>query len=172
MPRELLILRHAKSAWDTDAPTDFERPLARRGLKAAPRMGKWIRRQKMIPDHIIASPARRAQQTVKLACKAMKVSKKEINQDARIYGASTEDFLTILAETPKSAQRVMLVGHNPGLEFLFAYLCELPDNGPFDYEAGLIKTATAVLLEMPDDWSTLPSGCARLVVKQNPRQLK
>ncbi len=170
MPRELLIMRHAKSAWDTDAPTDFDRPLAKRGLKAAPRMGKWIRRQGLVPDHIICSPARRAQQTVHLACKGMKIDKNKIKWDPTIYGADTQDFLAILAKVPKSVQRAMLVGHNPGLEFLFGYLHVMPEGSP--YEDALIKTATVVALEMPDDWSSLPGGCARLIKRKNPRDLK
>ena len=64
MPRELLILRHAKSAWDTNAPSDFERPLAKRGRRAAPRVGRWLEEQGLIPDHVVSSPAERAKQTV------------------------------------------------------------------------------------------------------------
>ena len=58
--RELLILRHAKSAWDTDAVSDFDRPLAKRGRKDAPRMGKWLRRRRLVPGYVLSSPARRA----------------------------------------------------------------------------------------------------------------
>ena len=55
MSRELLILRHAKSDWGTDALTDFERPLAKRGKKDAPRVGKWLRDQALVPDHVVSA---------------------------------------------------------------------------------------------------------------------
>ena len=71
MSRELLVLRHAKSAWDTNAPSDFERPLAKRGRRAAPRVGRWLEEQGLIPDHVVSSPAERAKQTVIAVCQAL-----------------------------------------------------------------------------------------------------
>jgi phosphohistidine phosphatase len=64
MSRELLVLRHAKSAWDTDAPSDFARPLSKRGRKAAPRVGRWLRAHRLQPDLVVASTALRVRQTV------------------------------------------------------------------------------------------------------------
>ena len=169
MARELIILRHAKSAWDTDALTDFDRPLAKRGLKAAPRMGRFLKKQKVRPSYVVSSPARRAKQTVTLACKEMKFSKKNINWDERIYGAGTSDLLGVLAEIPAKQKMVMIVGHNPGLEFLYNHLvAEAALNDGF---GGMVKTATSVRLSMPDDWTDLPEGCADLLMIQHPRHL-
>ncbi|MBF0621149.1 MAG: histidine phosphatase family protein [Magnetococcales bacterium] len=169
MGRELIILRHAKSAWDTDAVTDFERPLAKRGLKSAPKMGKWMKKQSMHPDYIVSSPAKRAKQTVKLATKKMGIPKEQINLDMRIYHAGTDDLLEVLSETPPEAKRAMIVGHNPGLEFLFHYLVGGFPGGSFD--AGAVKTATVVHLNMPDNWTDLKEGCAELNKVQHPREL-
>lgn len=169
MARKLIIMRHAKSAWDTDATTDFERPLAKRGKGDAPRMGQWIIKQKLMPDHIVSSPAQRAKQTTLKACKAMEIKKEKINWDPRIYGAGTEDLLEVLAEVPAKASTVLLIGHNPGMEFLFSFLAE--KNGAFDPELSMIKTATAVILDMPDNWKNLESGCAKFIKIQHPREL-
>lgn len=169
MARQLLILRHAKSAWDTDAATDFERPLAKRGKGDAPRMGAWLKEQNLVPDHIVSSPAKRAKQTTMRACKAMDAKKDKVNWDPRIYGAGTQDLLEVLAEAPGKADRVLLVGHNPGLEFLFSFLAE--KSGEIDPELSMIKTATLVVLDMPDDWKSLESGCAKIVKIQYPREL-
>lgn len=169
MSRQLLILRHAKSAWDTGAPTDFERPLAKRGRRDAPRMGKWMKSHKTIPDYVVASPAERARQTVIEVCKQMGIKKKKINFDSRIYGAGVEELLEVLAEAPKKAERVMIVGHNPGLEFLFHHLLGAIDN---DYsESGLIKTATLVQLEIKDSWDALASGSGTTIEVVQPRAL-
>ena len=59
MTHELIILRHAKSDWDSAAESDFERPLSKRGKRDAPRMGEALSRL-MAPMAIVASPARRA----------------------------------------------------------------------------------------------------------------
>ena len=71
MSRELLILRHAKSAWDTSAATDFERPLAKRGRRDAPRVGRFLLDQGLIPDYVVSSPAERAKQTVIGVCEQL-----------------------------------------------------------------------------------------------------
>ena len=170
MARFLLIMRHAKSAWDTPAPSDFERPLAKRGLRDAPRMGKWMHKEKLHPDHVVSSPAERARQTVIAATKELGFKKKKIAWDSRIYGGDAEDLLEVLADCPKKADRVMIVGHNPGLEYLAHYL--VGDNDTGDWSSGLIKTATVVHLEMPDDdWSKLSSGCAKTLRMVHPREL-
>ncbi|MFC5585479.1 SixA phosphatase family protein [Nitratireductor kimnyeongensis] len=64
--KELLLLRHAKSSWDDPSLADIERPLAPRGRRAAPLMGREILRRGWSPDYVLVSPARRAQQTWRL----------------------------------------------------------------------------------------------------------
>ena len=177
MARHLLILRHAKSAWDTDAVSDFERPLAKRGKRDAPAMGAWMHEQGLIPDHIISSPAERAKQTIIGVCRAMDIKKKAIHWDTRIYGADTEGLLEVLSDVPKKAKTTLLVGHNPGIEFLFSYLANTSHSGDSEniaastFEIGLVKTATLVHLKMAEEWATLTSGCATLVKVKSPREL-
>ncbi|MBF0380085.1 MAG: histidine phosphatase family protein [Magnetococcales bacterium] len=169
MKKQLIILRHAKSAWDTDATTDFERPLAKRGKGDAPRMGRWMLEHGLLPDHVVSSPALRAKQTAVKACKAMDIGKGKINWDPRVYGAGTEDLLEVLAEVPSKAYRVMIVGHNPGMEFLFNYLAK--KDGKDQLEDSPIKTATAVVLDIPTSWKNLQADCAKIVKIQYPREL-
>ena len=170
LKRELFILRHAKSDWDSGAPTDFERPLNKRGTKDAPLMGRWMKERGLLPDWIVASPAKRAEETVKAVVKALGFAKKQIHWEQRVYEASVRDLSEVLAAVPKKAERVMLVGHNPGLEELVAYLAhrdELPDP-PF----GFLKTATLVQLWMPEEWARLRPGCAQLVQIMTPKMVK
>ncbi|MEO5347773.1 MAG: histidine phosphatase family protein [Magnetococcus sp. YQC-9] len=174
MNRKLIIMRHAKSAWDTDAVSDFERPLAKRGLQDAPRMGEWLSDQGVIPDFIVSSPALRAKQTILEVCKVLDIKKKAVQWDARIYGAGTEELLEVLSEVPKQTGIAMIVGHNPGLEMLFSHLVrhamEMPGLDEWG-EAGVIKTATIAYLETPNDWQHLTPGCAKLLNLISPRQL-
>lgn len=170
MPRELLILRHAKSDWDSNAASDFARPLAKRGRKDAPRVGEYLYREGVVPDIIVSSPAERARDTVVRVCKSLDYKKKDIRWDSDIYEAGVPDLLAVLARIPATAPTVLLVGHNPGLEELVRYLSgddlEEPDDGK------LLPTAALARLEMPDDWTTLEQGCASLVSIVRPKQLK
>ncbi|MBK1723297.1 SixA phosphatase family protein [Thiocystis violacea] len=169
MPRELLLLRHAKSDWDSDAGSDFERPLAKRGKSDAPKVGSWLYREGLVPDHIVCSPAERARQTAAKVCKRLDFKKKRIVWDETIYEASVPDLLGVLARCPEAAATVLLVGHNPGLEELLCHLVgdeiELPDDGK------LLPTATVARLEMPNDWKTLSPGSAQLLSITRPKSL-
>lgn len=130
IPPELLLLRHAKSARDTDAARDFDRPLAPRGRRDARRMGDWLREQALTPDLVVSSPARRARQTARRALRALSLDPEAIRWDERIYEATPETLLEVLAEAPADCERLLLVGHNPGLEELVEQLCGAPIETP------------------------------------------
>ncbi len=169
MSRYLLVLRHAKSDWDTNAPSDFERPLAKRGERDAPRMGQWLKEQKLLPDHIVCSPALRARQTGEKACKAMGIKEKLINFDDRVYAATEGELLRVLADCPKKKKTVMLVGHNPGLEDLVVYLAgkglEIPADGK------LLPTAAVACLKMPENWKELKEGDGQFISITRPKEI-
>ncbi len=158
MSRELLLMRHGKSDWDVDVD-DFNRPLKNRGKRGAQRMGAWL--QDNPPDYIISSPAVRARNTAEKLAKAMGQTAKHVHLDSRIYEASIKQLKAVLADCPADAQRIMLVGHNPGLEELLCYLNNY-DLRP-DAAGKLLVTATLAILNMPDDWSRLKSGCGHVV---------
>ena len=159
MPRELLILRHAKSSWDSDAATDFERPLAKRGRKAAPRVGRWLDQQGLTPDYVVSSPAERAKQTVLAVCEQLGFPPEEISWDSRIYGGGTTSLVSVLRESPADAGRVLIAGHNPGLEILVQYLCD--DTIPFPPDGKLMPTAAVAHLKLECDWENLGRGTAQ-----------
>jgi len=169
MSRELLILRHAKSDWDSGAPSDFERPLAKRGMRDAPKVGAWLYREGLVPNYILSSPAERARQTAVKVCKGLDYNKSRIVWDPAIYDADLDALLGVLAQVPEDAQNVLLVGHNPGLEELIDHLT----GGDYDEPEGgkLLPTAAIARLEMPDDWSRLEAGCAVLLSITKPKNL-
>lgn len=167
MSRELLILRHAKSDWGADASSDFERPLAKRGKKDAPRVGEWLYREGLVPDLVISSPAQRARQTTEKVCKSMDYKKKKIKWEKEIYEADVTDLLQVLKSCPADARTILLVGHNPGLEDLVLYLAGDEVEEPADGK--LLPTAAMARLEMPDKWDSLDLGCAQLIAITRPR---
>ena len=159
MTRELLILRHGKSDWDTGTD-DFHRPLKDRGKRSAQRIATWLMRHNRVPDYVISSPAERAIETARKACQAMGLGSGDIVTDRRIYLATRQELLKVLAACPSDARRVMLVGHNPGMEDLFDYLASKRVPTPSDGK--LLPTATLARLAMPDAWQNLVAGCAEL----------
>ncbi|MFN2453526.1 MAG: histidine phosphatase family protein [Pyrinomonadaceae bacterium] len=114
--KTLLLLRHAKSSWADADQADFDRPLNERGQKAAPLIGRFMRKQKLHPDLILSSPAERARQTAALVIKAASLDSVELRYDARIYEASAARLLEIIAQIEERASEVLLVGHNTGME--------------------------------------------------------
>jgi phosphohistidine phosphatase len=170
MARELLILRHAKSAWDSDAPSDFERPLAKRGASDAPRVGRWLRDQDLVPDHVVSSPAERAKQTVIAVCRELGVDEQDIRWDRRIYGGWARTLIEVLRESPADAQRVLIAGHNPGLEDLVEAVCANAVPTPADGK--LMPTAAVARLRIGVPWAGLVAGSGTLLSVTRARNLK
>jgi phosphohistidine phosphatase len=169
MSRELLLLRHAKSDWGSVGVADFDRPLAKRGKTEAPKVGQWLRRQGLTPDHAVSSPAKRARQTLKRVCEAMGFDLERVQWEPAVYEAEVEDLLRVLAACPVSCRRVLLVGHNPGFEHLLAFLWGDATSTPADGK--LLPTAALARLELPDDWSALGYGAGRLLSLTRPAEM-
>jgi phosphohistidine phosphatase len=167
MPRELLILRNAVSDWESNALTDFDRPLAKRGKRDAPKIGAWLYREGLIPRYVVSSPARRARQTATRACKSLEIRKRAIVWDPKIYEANLADLLGVLGRCPVESATVLLVGHNPGLEYLVRHLCGNDLTPPPD--GNLLPEGALARLEMPEHWDQLAQGCAQLVSITRPR---
>lgn len=167
---ELLVLRHAKSAWNTDAPTDFERPLSKRGRRDAPRVGRYLASQGLAPDYVVSSPAERARQTVLAVCAEMDIAENAVAWDDRIYHASTGALMDVLSESPESAHRVLIAGHNPGLEMLVQTLSRERVPMPDDYK--LMPTAAVARLEISAPWREIDGGTATLLSLTRARSLK
>jgi phosphohistidine phosphatase len=164
----LLVLRHGKSDWSTGLE-DFYRPLVGRGRKGARKMGAWIRHLDLVPDAVLSSPATRAQATAEAACKAMEVPSDRVFLDERLYEAPGTQVLTVLANAPRKAKRVLLVGHNPGLEELIHLLAGDPPEIPADGK--LLPTAALARLEIAGEWSDLRPGCGHLLSVTRPGEI-
>lgn len=157
--KQLLILRHGKSDWNVECE-DFHRPLLERGKRGAEQIGVWLQQQNLRPDFILSSPAARAIETAMRCCKAMGLGENHIYQEPDIYEANFATLRAILNECPRQAQRVMLVGHNPGLEHLLEDLVNLPL--PESENGKILPTATLAYLTLAEHWSQTHSGCGTL----------
>ena len=119
--KKLLLLRHAKSSWQDASLTDFERPLNKRGLRAAPVIGKFMKERGLRPSLVLASPAQRARDTAKLALEAGGIETL-LRYEARIYEADVPTLIEVIRQIEETFDEVMLVGHNPGFEELLGFL--------------------------------------------------
>ncbi len=167
--RRLLVMRHAKSDWDTGVGGDFDRPLAKRGRRDAPRMGRWLLEQRLVPDWIISSPALRARETTLAVCEALGLDDESISWDRAVYAAEVPALLAVLARCPAERNLVLLVGHNPGLEELVEYLAR--GSGTLPRSPKLLPTAAVACLELPADWSRLKAGAGRIFELVIPKNL-
>ncbi len=157
---ELMIFRHAKSSWADLSLADYDRPLKGRGKRDAVAMGRFIRDRNLIPDHVLSSPANRAAQTIKRAINEWAGDPDTIQWSQDLYHAGVQAWLKALAQCPPKARRVMIVGHNPGLEELLEFLCgpevEIPVDGK------LLPTAALAQIEFKVPWTDLEAGSGKL----------
>ena len=114
----LAILRHAKSSWDAPVHGDFSRPLAPRGIAAAPLMGREMDRLGLKPDTILCSPATRTRETLELALPKIDPKSQTVHFEDSLYMASAEDLLGRLRRLPRETRCALLIGHNPSLQNL------------------------------------------------------
>jgi len=147
--KTLLILRHAKSSWDDHGLRDHDRPLSPRGARDAPRMGSHIMDEDLVPETIISSTAVRALSTAELAAGRMSPSPR-IETTPELYLASPHDYLEVLDELGGDAERVMVVGHNPGITALVTRLTGVLEEMP-------TAALAAVDLDI-DTWGEISSG--------------
>ncbi len=119
--KTLLLMRHAKSSWKDTGVADHERPLNKRGRSDAPRMGQLLCDRELVPQVILSSSAARARQTAEALIKTSGFQG-EISYLDRLYLAEADEYISALRELPDTIERVMVIGHNPGLESLLQML--------------------------------------------------
>jgi phosphohistidine phosphatase len=119
--KTLFLLRHAKASGKDEGLPDFERPLNRRGKRAAETLGQYLRTNEIRVEIILSSTAMVARETVERMVKAAKLTT-EVRYDQRIYGASVDRLVEVVSQIENAGKVVMVVGHNPGVEELLSLL--------------------------------------------------
>lgn len=160
MPKELLLLRHAKSSWADAQLADFARPLNTRGEHDAPLVGEWLLQTQRVPDVLLSSTAARASRTAELVARAIGFTG-DVDYRGELYLASPETYVRTLRTVPDDVQRVLVIGHNPGLEQLVSLLTGFPTSMP---TAGLAEIHLPI-----SAWSELPlARCGELATIWRP----
>jgi phosphohistidine phosphatase len=178
--RKLVLLRHAKSAWP--GVPDHERPLARRGRRDAPVMGRWLRTAGYLPDQVLCSTARRARETWQLARGGLGATP-PVSLDEGVYQDSAVQLLDLIRHAAPAARTLLVVGHDPAMPELALMLAAanpparpdaVSDAVPpdaLDRMRTKFPTAAIAVFEVTGNWDQLGPGTARLTCFVTPRDL-
>ena len=166
----LTLLRHAKSRWDKSELADFDRPLAPRGIEAAPAMGRFMQSRAIVPKLVLCSPARRARQTLDLVLPFLS-PRPEVKVEADLYPAAPEDMLGVIHAIPDVYDHVMLVAHNPGLQTLAQDLTGPGTNALVADLADKFPTAALAVLEFNGSWQQIGPAKGELRLFMAPKRL-
>jgi phosphohistidine phosphatase len=151
--RQLILLRHAHAEPANPGQADLDRPLSPEGLAEAEAAGRWLAEHGLVPDCVLCSPARRTRETLEAVLGVIGYVEQRL--EPAIYEA-TAGTLAALADRHGEAGRLLVVGHNPGLERLVALL----SSGQSGEYRGMPPGGVAVL-SLPDDAAIEP-GIATL----------
>lgn len=114
----LYLMRHAKSDWSGSGTSDYDRPINHRGQKNAKRVGVWMAENNFLPEKIVSSPAVRARQTIEIVSEQFGHSQVKIDLDEDLYLASLDTLIESVQLYKNDVNSLMLVAHNPGLDYL------------------------------------------------------
>ena len=174
--RRLMLLRHAKTETDAPSGRDQDRRLDDRGHRDAAEIGGWIATHPPFPDAVLVSTATRTQQTWELAWAAMKdvVPPPHVELLPELYGADPLQILAaVRSASAADAERLMVVGHNPGMHELALALAGSGDAAGRKALAGNLPTSGLAVLDFAvDDWADVAFRRGRLVLFVSPKLLK
>jgi phosphohistidine phosphatase len=159
-----LLLRHAKSSWKDSEVDDHERSLNKRGKKDAPKMGRLLREEDLLPDLIVSSSAKRCRKTAEHVIHASGY-RGETRFCGELYEADASKLCDFLSGLDGEKSRVLLIAHNPGMEELLE---------PLVGEYTPLTTAALAKVELPiETWSELNTEKRGTLVKVwQPRELE
>ena len=167
----LTMLRHAKSSWGDTSLSDKERPLNGRGKSQAQQMGTHLTQKEIEPELIICSTAKRARQTLKQIMTHWQTNANVIYED-RLYLASTNSIVTLLAEHGSSVSHIMIIGHNPGFHQLASTLADTGDENDLATLSQRYPTATlCVIKSKAEQWKNIDQNTGELAIFTTPKSL-
>ncbi|MDH3662842.1 MAG: histidine phosphatase family protein [Alphaproteobacteria bacterium] len=173
--RRLLLLRHAKSSWDRADLDDMSRPLAPRGRKAAPLIGRHISGRDLVPALVLCSTAERARQTLELVVAEWERAVGDgakVEMRASLYLASVGELLSAIRRLDDDIESVMMIGHNPGMAILASQLAATGDPEALKTMAAKFPTAALAVLDFEvSSWQAVGPGTGGLQSFVRPKDL-
>ena len=167
----LMLLRHAKSSWDDPSQPDFDRPLNRRGRKAAPEMARHMVDRGFVPELILCSTAQRTRETLAVLLNAFR-DPLEIRLLDELYEASEAQITDAVRHSAGNAASVLVIGHNPGMEECADSLVGSAGKGLGEaFETDFPTAALAVIDFEMASWGDLAPGTGHLSAFVRPKDL-
>jgi phosphohistidine phosphatase len=161
--KRLTLMRHGDARWNDPETDDFGRPLNRRGIAGAEAMARRLLSLELVPDRLIASTARRAEQTADIVARELALPVRHVLREEQLYLANALDMLRIVHATGPRIEHLMVIGHNPGASDLIHLL--LP-------RGGISTLTTAALCSMvfeAEQWTGIgPDAAVREVHHEAP----
>jgi len=167
--KTLHLLRHAKSSWDQDSLDDHDRPLSKRGRRAADAVADHLAATGKAPDLVLASTARRTRETLEPILARLRP--RRIVFDRGLYLAQAATLLDYLRRVDEAVASVLLVGHNPGLHELAVSLADPRSPMQPPPISGKFPTAALASFRLSTPWRRLAPGGATLVAYGKPSDL-
>ncbi|MDB6089785.1 MAG: hypothetical protein JWN85_2569 [Gammaproteobacteria bacterium] len=160
--KRLTLMRHGDAQWKDPEVTDFARPLNRRGSAEAEAMARRLAELTLIPDLLIASPARRTQQTAEIVARELALGPRNIRYEEALYLGGARDILKLVHAIGPRVPHLMIIGHNPGISELAHLLAPGGEIG------GLATAAICTITVDTDQWSAAAPSFVRDVLNETP----
>ena len=165
---EILLMRHAKSDWHSHT-ADIDRPLNKRGSRDAAVMGRYLKQEGVIPDRVVSSVARRAQDTAELVLESFPSLRESMTVDKDLYLAGVHTLIEAVQLYAIKGETLLLVAHNPGMDEI---VHSLSDTDPVYTDNGKLMTTCAVARFQLDSLDELNRpGRAKLVEIIRPKEI-
>jgi phosphohistidine phosphatase len=167
-----MLLRHAKSDWSQAGQRDHDRPLAARGRNAAPQIGTYMARHKLVPDQVLCSTAVRTRQTWDLIVAALP-KPPQVTFERRLYEADPDDIIEVIRAAGGGIRSLLVIGHNPGLHEAANLLVASGDLDARERLREKLPTAGLAVIDFAfGSWSKVHPDCGRLDRFVVPRMLE
>ncbi|MCL2039788.1 MAG: histidine phosphatase family protein [Bacteroidetes bacterium] len=162
--KKLLLVRHAKSGWESDIISDFYRKLSKQGNLDADEMANLIKNSITKIDRIVSSPAVRAISTAEYFANAFKVSFSQIETDIGLYEKGIKYFKKLIGEQDNSNECIMFVGHNPLITHLITDLTGA--------EISSLEACSVACIDFNiSDWADIEKNNGKLIFIEEPFKL-
>ena len=161
--KRLTLMRHADARWNDPALPDLERPLNRRGETAAEAMARRLLELELVPDLLLASPARRTQQTADIVARQLSLPSRCVLREEALYLASAPDMLKLVQKTGPRIAHLLVVAHNPGVSELVRLL--IPKGNSSALATGAVCSIT---FDTPQ-WSSIGPDRVTDVQRESPK---
>ncbi|HLT05954.1 MAG TPA: histidine phosphatase family protein [Cyclobacteriaceae bacterium] len=153
MTKKLILMRHGEAEIGAGYQQDFERQLTTSGILKLERLNMVLVERLFQIDLLLISPSQRTLETAKIITKDLNIGAQQT--EASIYESSVDNLLDLINKLPEQYQEVMVVGHNPSLTSLLAYLTG-------DFNLSLLPGMMAILSFDLPEWELLSKGTGQL----------